>query len=192
MLFNKEVIYREIIEEALKRNVSFTQLAIAKKFKFSLSTVNNALRPLVEIGAITKRHLGFDIIDVKKLLLYWSSTRKLSKDIIYKTRAELPVIKIEASLPNGCIYAAFSAYRFLYNDAPADYSEVYAYADSSLLKEIKKRFPQSKGPENLIVLEPDKFLNEKMPVSQIYVDLWNIKEWYARDFINALDKRLRL
>ena len=105
----------------------------------------------------------------------------------------MPVMKIESSLPNGCIFTAFSAYRMVYGDAPADYSEVYVYINKSLLEEIKKRFPEKKANPKLIILEADNFLKGKTaPISQLYSDLWSIKDWYARDFINALEKRLNL
>lgn len=191
MIQHREVIYRELLESVLKKNSQFTQLALSKKFKFSLSTVNNALRPLNELGIITKKLRGFEVIDARKLLLYWASIRKLSKDVIYSTSVNLPVMKIESSLPKGCIFTAFSAYRLLYKDAPADYSEVYIYANESIVEEIKKRFPQKQGQKNLIVLEQDKFLVGNItPSSQVYVDLWNIKDWYARDFLDALERRL--
>ena len=181
------------MENALKKSCSNTQLFLSKKFKFSLSTVNNALKPLEEIGAITKRQRGFEVVDIKKMLIYWASVRRLSKDILYKTNSNMKIMKIESSLPYGCIFTAFSAYRILYNDAPADYSEVYVYTDKKTIDEIKRRFPENNGPENLIVLEKDRFLNGKTTsLPQIYADLWNIKEWYAKDFINALGKRLNL
>ncbi|MBI4440414.1 winged helix-turn-helix domain-containing protein [Candidatus Woesearchaeota archaeon] len=193
MIQNREVIYRELIENALKRNYSSTQLLLSKKFGFSLSTVNNALRPLVEIGAIYKKERGFKIMDAKKLLLYWASVRRMSRDVLYKTNVGMPVMNIESSLPPLCTLTAFSGYRITFNDAPADYSEVYVYCKEETIAEVRKRFPQKKGNENLIVLEPDNFLEGRTaPLSQIYADLWNIKEWYSKDFLDALEGRMKL
>ena len=193
MLKNKEIIYRELFESSLQKVFSFTQLGLAKKFSISLSIINGSLAPLIELGVIRKKQRSFELLDAKKLLLYMASIRRLSKDIVYRTNVDMPVMKIEGSLPSGCIFTAFSAYRLLYNDVPADYSEVYVYADAEVLGEIKVRFPEKKGRENLIVLEPDKFINDKIAnVSQIYTDLWNIKEWYAKDFVDALGKRLKI
>ena len=191
-MLKKEILYREMLTEALESKIlSFTQLALSRKFGFSLSTVNNALKPLEQIGAIEKRERSFRIVDVQKLLTFWATTRNLAKDIVYSTRAEMPVQKIEGSMPAGATFTAYSGYRFLFNESPADYGEVYVYADEKALEEIKKRFPEKKGPPNIFVLEKDAFMPERIaPKAQIYADLWNLKEWYAKEFLNALERRL--
>jgi hypothetical protein len=101
-------------------------------------------------------------------------------------------MKIEGSMPSGAIFTAFSGYRLLFKEAPADYSEVYVYADEKALKEIKERFPAKPGPPNIVVLAKDAYLERGpiVPVSQIYADLWNIKEWYAKEYLDALERRL--
>lgn len=113
------------------------------------------------------------------------------KEIIYKTRVDLPVLKIEGEVPNSVIYTAYSGYRLKFKEAVADYDKVYIYDEN--LSEIKKRFPFKKGQENLIVLGADKFLpkyGKIVPLGQIYVDLWNLNEWYAHDYLEALKKRI--
>lgn len=196
MLKKKEIIYRDLCDGALKERFLFTQLELSKKFNFSLSTVNNALRPLEQMGAIRKKRRGFEVTDIKKLLLYWASVRTVWRDIVYTTRVELPVMKIEASVPPGSIFTAYSGYRIAYHEAPADYSEVYVYAPKKILDEMSRRFPKKEGPANLFVLEPDEFLVKSMavsvPISQLYVDLWNMKEWYAKDFLSALERRIKI
>jgi len=191
-MLKKEILYREMLTEALESKIlSFTQLALSKKFGFSLSTVNNALKPLEQIGAIEKRERSFRIVDVQKLLTFWATTRNLAKDIVYSTRAEMPVQKIEGSMPAGATFTAYSGYRFLFNESPADYGEAYVYADEKALEEIKKRFPEKKGPPNIFVLVKDAFMPERIaPKAQIYADLWNLKEWYAKDFLDALERRM--
>jgi len=192
-MLKKEVLYREILTEAIERKtLSFTQLALSKKFKFSLSTVNNALKPLEQIGAIEKKGRSFLLTDIKKALTFWATTRNLQKGIIYSTRAEMPVEKIEGNMPAGIAFTAYSGYRFLFRESPADYGEVYVYASKAQAEEIRERFPLKKGPPNLFILEKDEFMekNEIAPVAQIYADLWNLREWYARDFLDALERRL--
>ena len=193
MLKKKEVVYRYVLTEALeKRRYRFTQLEISRRFGFSLSTVNNSLKHLEGIGAIEKRARGFEIVDTKKALIFWASIRNLKKDIIYTTRAEKDVQKIEGEMPSEVVFTAYSAYYLKYNDAPADYSEVYVYYDRNRIDEIEERFPRKKGPPNIFVLEKDEFMPEDslVPIPQMYVDLWNLKEWYAKDFLNALELRL--
>ena len=31
---------------------------------------------------------------------------------------------------------------------------------------------------------------KEMTLANIFVDLWNLKEWYARDFLNAVEERI--
>ena len=93
------------------------------------------------MNAIRINQRSLDIIDKKKILYYWASIRNLEKDIVYKTRVEKPIRKIESEMPEDAIYAAYSAYKFKFKDVPADYSEVYVYSND--LKEIEKRFSKN-------------------------------------------------
>jgi len=29
-----------------------------------------------------------------------------------------------------------------------------------------------------------------IPLAQVFVDLWNLPEWYAKEFVQALEKRI--
>jgi len=31
---------------------------------------------------------------------------------------------------------------------------------------------------------------DKATIAQIFVDLWNLKEWYAKDFLKAMEAKL--
>ena len=191
-MFKKEIIWREILFQAIeKKKNKFTQKELSAKFKFSLSTVFNALKIPRQVGAIEVKGRFFTILSIEKLLAVWATQRNLKKEIIYKTRADLPVLGIEGEMPNSAIYTAYSAYRLKFKEAVADYDKVYIYADD--LSEIKKRFPFKKGQENLIVLKTDEFLPQYGKIAslgQIYVDLWNLNEWYAHDYLEALKKRI--
>jgi DNA-binding MarR family transcriptional regulator len=183
-----EEVYREILFEFLeKKNKTLTQSYLAAKLKLSLSVVNLALAPLRKMNAIGIKKRSFDVTDARKLLFYWASGRNLQKDIIYSTRAENPVSKTESEMPSDVIYAAYSAYKFKFKDVPADYSEVYVY--SSDIEEIEKRFPKNNNIPNLFVLKKDSNLKD-MTLALIFVDLWNLKEWYAKDFLRAMEGKL--
>jgi DNA-binding transcriptional ArsR family regulator len=183
-----EEVYREILFQSMERkNSSLTQAYISKALGMSLSVVNLALKPLRSMNAIKIKQRGFDVIDKKKVLYYWASVRNLEKDVIYKTRVEEPVRKIESEMPSNIVYAGYSAYKFKFRDVPSDYSEVYAYSDN--LEDIKKRFPGKKGNPNLFILKKDKNM-KNMTIAQIFVDLWNLKEWYAKDFLNAIEVKI--
>jgi len=190
-----EIIYREILFDAIenKRN-RFTQLELSKRLNVSLSTVNNALKPLDKIGGISIEKRFFSIRDIEKILILWATKRNLDKDIIYKTNVNLPIQDIEKNLPSKIIYTAYSAYKFKFNDVPADYSEVIVYSNNP--DEIKARFPFKKGHANLIVLNQDKEMdrlakNNIAPSAQVYVDLWNLGTWYAKEFLKALEQKVR-
>jgi len=171
-----------------------TQQEIARKLNISLSTVNNAIKPLARIGAIEKKKFGLKIIDKEKIIIFWANKRNIEKDIIYKTRVEMQISEIEKLMPSGIVFTAFSAFKLKFKEVPADYSEVYVYANNEELNEIKKRFPKKSGPINLIVLSKANYFPFKSIVSNelMFVDLWNLKEWYAKEFLNALKKKIGL
>lgn len=181
-----ELVYLEILSNFEKGNRKMTQADIARKLGVSLSTVNHALASLLKMGAIGIFKNGFSIVNAKKILYLWASIRNLEKDIIYQTRAEASVKEIEKMMPPKVLYGAYSGYRFRFHEAPSDYSEVYIYADD--FEEIKKRFPEKKGPSNLFVFKKDF---EEMSLALLFVDLWNLREWYAKDFLDALEKKIK-
>ncbi|MDP3742117.1 MAG: winged helix-turn-helix transcriptional regulator [Candidatus Micrarchaeota archaeon] len=190
---HKEEVYLYILESYRKGKV--TQQGVAEALGISLSTVNNSLKPLRKMQAIEIKPRELLVKDSEKILTYWATIRKLEKETIYSTHVRLPIKEIEGSMPANVVFTAFSGYKFLFNDVPADYSEVYAYADEKTLVEIKKRFPEKKGPKNLSVLQNNHVVKEMSktgvaPPSLLFVDLWNVKGWYARDFLNALGEKL--
>lgn len=187
-----EIIWRELLYQALeKANNSFVQQDLAFKFGFSTSTVFQALKIPRKMGAVAVGGRKFVLKDVEKLLFHWASIRDLNKDIIYQTKVDLPVLEIEASITPQAVFACFSAFRLRYNDAPADYDQVWIYTANPEL--IKKRFALKKGQPNLIVLQADKWLlnyGQKTSLGQTFVDLWNLDSWYAKEFSNSLKEKV--
>ena len=101
----------------------------------------------------------------------------------------MPVSQIEKLMPDDIIFGAYTAYKFLFKDIPADYSEVYIYGDES----IKKRFPSGKGTPNLFFLKKDSQIEKygkHTTIANAFVDLWNVREWYAKEFVKAIEVRL--
>lgn len=190
----KEIIWRHILHQATTRQLTkFTQKELAAHFGFSLSTIWNALKIPRQTNAIEVTGKFFRVRDPEKLLLIWATHRNLKKDIIYTTHLDEPVQKIENSQPNEIIFGAYSAYRFMYKDAPADYDKVYVYSNDTA--EIIRRFPKKAGYQNLLVLKPDEFLytfGQLTPPAQTYVDIWNTEDWYAKDFLKSLKEKLDL
>lgn len=190
----KEIIWREILYQTTeKKQIKFQQKELARKFGFSLSTVFNALKIPRELGAVEVTSRDFRIRDREKFLYIWATHRKVNKEAIYKTHSPKSVRERESEMPAGVIYGAYSAYTKKYKDAPADYDKVYVYADGSELTEIKKRFPEEKGYENLFVLKKDPLLDKfdsVTPDVQTFVDFWNLSDWYAKEFLNSLKEKL--
>lgn len=196
----KEVVIREIACEYLEGGRSFTQLMLSRKLNLSLSLVNGAVRALSEISSVRVAQRGFEVISLNRLLLYWATHRRLSRDIIFTTRVDLPVRDLERSMPDEIAFTGYTAYRFLYDEAPADYSEVYVYATAEGISEIRRRFEANGKVPNLTVMKADPNMedairNHRLNKSsvcpaQLFVDLWNMKEWYARDYTDSLSRRL--
>lgn len=185
-----EFVYREILFQVLEKDIrGLTQSYLSKELDMSLSMVNHSLIPLRKMNSIIVKKRGFDVVDAKKILYYWASIRNFEKDILYKTRVDMPVYKIENSMPDNVVYGAYSAYKFRFKDVPADYSEVYVYGDIDL----NKRFPKNEKTANLFVLKKDEFMNKygkNTTIAQMFVDLWNLKEWYAKEFLIAMEGKI--
>lgn len=190
----KELIWREILFQSQEKKIfRFTQKELAKKFGFSLSTIFNALRIPRLTGAIEVTGRDFLVRDMEKLLYIWSTQRNFQKEIIYKTHAFGNVKEIEGLVPDGIIFGAYSAYSQKYQDAPAEYDKVYLYADFEKLEELQKRFPKQKGYFNLFILKADPYLKNFgliTPDVQIFCDLWNLSDWQAKEFLEALKNKM--
>ncbi len=190
----KEILWRHILSESLEKKVQkFTQKELAKHFSYSTSTIFNALKAPRKLGAVEVTGRYFRVRDAEKLLLLFATIRNLNKEVIYETFVDDSPRGIEGTMPPDVIFGAFSAYRLKYNEAPADYSSVYVYSDN--LSVLQKRFPKQKGSSNLFVLKPDKHLRSfgsTTPDVQTFADLWNIPQWYAKDYLNALKNKLHL
>jgi len=187
-MLKKEWIYREILHQLESKNNFFTQKDLAAVCSTSIGNVNKALKPFVHMNAIDKKHLGFRVIDPRKILFYWASFRRLEKDIVYQTFVDMSVREIEKMMPP-CLFTAYSGYKFRFHSAPADYSEVFAYISDETLDKVLEKFPKSRKKPNLIILTMDDHLKrfKKIPLAQLFVDLWNINTWYAKEFLNELE-----
>lgn len=185
-----ENVYREILYKLLdlRKKEMFSQKSLSGKCRLSISTVNYALKPLEEMNTIDKKRFGFIVTDPKKILLYWASIRKLSKDIVYQTFLNEKVDKIESLVPSKSIFTAYSGFKLRFKKIPSEYSEVIVYGDK---EDFEERFGKEnkKMKPNLIVLNMDEhLLNFKIaPIAQLFVDLWNLNTWYAKEFVTKLE-----
>ena len=190
-----ETIWHHLLFSAIEKGeFKYTQKSLANFFGYSLSTVNLAVKIVASVGAVNIKGKFFILSDVKKLLYFWATHRNLEKGIVYETFMDVGVSEIEGLMPGGIIFAGYSAATRILNDPPADYSKVYIYAYEENIDEIKKRFPRSTGqPSNLIVLSPygkQKDYGEITTVAQTFVDIWNMGDWYSKDFIFELERKI--
>ncbi|RLF34854.1 MAG: hypothetical protein DRN08_03990 [Thermoplasmata archaeon] len=129
-----ERIYSEIIQKIIKHNKRvFTQKKLAEECNISIGTVNYALKPLHQMGIIEKKQRNFKTLNPKKLLLYWASIRNLNSDITYSTYSSKNIREIELMMPP-CTFTAYTGYKNIFKSTPADYTEIYAYADPTTIK----------------------------------------------------------
>jgi hypothetical protein len=152
------------------------------------------------MGAVFKTGRSYSVTSFKKVLMLWASLRNLQRDLIYSTRVGGSVREIERSLPDGSILSAYTAFNYLFNEVPADYSEVWTYVPEDILAEVKERFPSNNLPGNLYVLKTNTLLLENskryskginmVSVPQLYVDLWNIPSWYSKEYIALLERKI--
>ena len=190
-----ETIWHYLLWSALeKKRFKHTQQELAETFAYSLSTVNSALSVPSQVGAVRKESKFFVLQDFFKLLYFWASLRNLEKDLIYKTYVAGSVLEIEGLLPPESIYAGYSAGRRHLTEAPADYDKVHFYLPTEQLNKTKVRFPEEeKKPTNLFVykLNPQmKLYGSYTSLPQTFVDIWNLKDWYSRDFTQGLEAKI--
>ena len=193
-----EFIWRHLLFEAVEKGQpSFRQQDLSVLFHISSSTVNLALVPLRSFGAVKVGGRGFEVIDAEKLLFHWANHRLMPGHVTESLRVALPVREIEQQLPAGSIPTAYTAVRERFGDPPADYNKVYCYHPYPA--EVVSRFHKEigKGPENVFVFTADPFMSRyghRVTLGQLYVDLWNLADWYAKDFCrfvkDAIDELL--
>jgi len=190
-----ETIWHELLYSALQdRRYKHTQQELANKFNYSLSTVHHALKVPSQIGALRKESKFFVLQDFNKLLYYWASFRNLKKDILYETYYDETVTQIEGLAPSKATYACYSAARKQLGEPPADYDKVYFYIDSKELDEFKQRFPPTdKVSPNVFALKMLPQMESYGSVTslpQAFVDIWNLQDWYGKDFTQALEEKI--
>lgn len=182
-MFKIEYVWRELLDRVIeKRNPDFTITELARKFFLSTSVVNHALIPLRDLNIVRVNKTSSKVVDWERLLFFWATRRNLKKDIIYSTFSPLPVYDREGLMPSEVISTGFTSFRYLLNKTPADYDHIYFY--SNKIEKITKRFPNNKRPSNIFILRPDPYLlkSKKLGLAKLFVDFWNLPEWYAREF----------
>lgn len=178
-----------------KKEKTFTLQQVAQQLDIAISTVHHALRVPVQSGAIRKASRLFVLEDPKKLLYYWASVRNLERDMLARATTPGSVRELEGLALPGSIYAGYSAARFLLPEVPADYSTVYFYLAQEQLPAFIERFGADSATDQPTVVAlamPADMpaLGSHTTLIQTFVDIWNLRDWYAREFINTLEIKI--
>lgn len=193
-----ETIWHHILYMAAEKELyKHTQQGLADDFGYSISTVNHALEIPTAMGAIRKAGKFFVLEDFRKLLYYWASVRELDKDVVYMTRSDLSAREIEKLAVPDSILAGYVAAKHILGEPPADYTQVHFYVMEQQLEELKRRFPAiskiDKHEANVLAFRAPEVMQQYGHITtiiQTFVDIWNFSDWYSRDFISALEKKM--
>jgi len=186
-------VFREILHRFYTKGERFfNQKGLSEVCRISLGTINPFINRLEGFGAIERKPQGFRLIDPKRALISWAVTRDLAKDITYTTFVPTSPWELETKLPRGSVLTAYSGFRARLGSTPAEYRQVFAYADE---EEMRRAFkPTMRERRNLVVLQPDEHLKRLSsdgvaPLVQLYVDLWQLGKPASR-FVEELEKEL--
>ena len=181
-----ETVWANMLFDVLeRRQTSFQQQKLAQKLSISLSTVNHALKDIRRLGAIQITGGGGEVVDAEKILMHWANHRNLKDDIVSELHLAASPIELEACLPPGSILGCYSAVRHRFGEAPADYTVVHVYHSHPEL--VLERFKsEPSGRTQLVILNLDSRLpvdKETTALAHTFVDLWNLTDWMAKDFV---------
>ncbi len=189
-----ETIWHHLLFQTIeKKEFQHTQAALADSFGFSTSTINLALDKPTSIGAIRKSGKFFVVSDPRKLLYLAATIRNLTRDTLYHTNSILPITELEGLATPDTVYGGYTAAKYLLGEPPADYNHLYLYAQPSSLPSLKLRYPKSQvGNNHIVVLDlpPHLPLTGHTSLPLTFVDIWNMSDWYAHDFIVSLEAKI--
>lgn len=188
-----EIVWNQLLYSSLEnRQTRFQIQELASNLKISTSTVHHGLIKLKQMGAVKVGGNGGEILDTEKILMHWANQRRMSSDIEFEKSVKTGVLETEGLLPSGSILGAYSAVRHWFEEAPADYQTVYVYHKDPKL--VQARFKGNEGNATLLVgLRLEEKLAtrpETTSLGHTFVDLWNIKDWMAKEFIKRIREEM--
>ncbi len=137
------------------------------------------------------------LLDPGRLLMLWAGRRRPLRDRADRYSVPVRATEVERAVSNpeailggfGAVTAAIGA------NTIADYSTVVVYGDPRLPDLVPDEHRGEAGfePTDVWVLEPDPRLGRygrTTPLSQAWVDLFNMPGWQAARFVHALLPRM--
>jgi hypothetical protein len=193
-----ERVWQAILDSRGKYDLQ--QQTLAQQLNFSTSLIHSALEIPRRVGAVHVFSRGFRLIDYRKLLVIWAVHRNLEADILQQLYVNLPVGRIEGLMIHDALFTGCSQYKLWYGDVPANYGKVYVYVDPANVDQIVRRYvdvrrqpPRGQRVQhNLILLRWDKTVLTQITPELVWVDLFNMSDWWAHDFRRAMDKKLQM
>jgi hypothetical protein len=182
------------VEDERRRWPSVT--ALAAELDMGISTVHRALSYPVEIGAVLVRPAGgVRVIDPGRLLMVWAGHRSLGHDVVERFQVGGSAPAVERSIANrAAVLGGFGAVvARTGGNTIADYETVLVYGDPRLRPRRHMADPDPDRTTEVIVLQPDPLLERYgrvTPLSQAWVDLFNLPGWQAARFVYRLLPRL--
>ena len=131
--------------------------------------------------------------DLSEAYTWLNDHRSLLYDTKISLHVDLPIQEAEGLLPDETIATGYTAVRERFGEPPADYDKIYCYHKNP--KIVKERFLPHirKGSYNLFILQTDPQLTrygDKITLAHLFVDLWNMTDWYAKDFTTFLKGKI--
>jgi hypothetical protein len=170
--------------------------ALAGELAMGVSTVHRALSHPAEIGAVdVLGGGGVRVLDPGRLLVVWAAQRRLGRDVIDRLQVPGSAPVVERSIGNGdAVLGGFGAVvAALGGNTIADYETVLVYGDPRLTRRRRITDPDPGRVTDVVVLEPDPLLaryGRVTPLTQAWVDLFNLPGWQAARFVHNLLPRL--
>ncbi|MEM2281923.1 MAG: hypothetical protein QXH26_00020 [Candidatus Hadarchaeales archaeon] len=170
-----ERLFREILHSFYTRGERFfIQKQLCSVCSISPGAASRFLAWLEQIGAVEHRPQGFRLLDPGKILLSWAVKRNLMEDVVYSTKVP-SLSEAEKSLSGKVLFTAHSGYKLTFGENPG-YDRIMAYGK---VEEVREVVGPAEGQPNLLILKWDDHLARlseggKVPLVQLYVDLWQL------------------
>lgn len=198
MLSKTGQVWRHLLTMAIERGQRRwpSVTALSAELEIGVSTTHRALSQPVEIGAVDVRPAGLvRVVDPGRLLMLWAGHRRLHADIVDRFEVAASAPLVERSITNSdAVLGGFGAVvAHLGGNTIADYDTVVVYGEPEIAVRRSVRDPRPAQSCEVIVVEADPLLARYGPVTpltQAWVDLFNLPGWQAARFVHHLVPRL--
>jgi len=197
MLSKTGQVWRHLVTGAIEQDQRRwpTLAALAGELNLGVSTVHRALSLPVQIGAVHIRPGGgVRVVDPGRLLMVWAGHRRLHDDVVdrYRLSGSAPVVERSITNPAAVLGGFGAMVAHLGGNSIADYETVLVYGQPRLARR-RVTDPDPGRVTEVIVLAADPLLagyGPITPLTQAWVDLFNLPGWQAARFVHTLLPRL--